>query len=183
MPTETMQDLISVDSGDGIVLDHKMWEVARKVKSKGFNTLSRAELWKVKGLIYDTKGMWKSFYMPSYHNDFEVTKDIQSAAFDLEVTNVGFSTYIGGVSPYNMIKLTTKTGAIIVRTIASVFENNSETETFTMTQSWGVNIPKERILKVELLELTRFNLDNIIINHINARGRAEIFLPTVNTIT
>lgn len=182
MPTSSIYDYVTIDAGYGLFRDEQVWPIGKRAKVRGFKTLNRSSLWSLRQMLYHLKGRYKSFYLPSYFSDFEPTTNLVSTNAIMTVVNVGFSKNINTVSPYNRIRVTLKTGATIDRTINSAAEIDFDYEQLTLNSNWPYNVPISDILKVELIQLHRFDTDSIEIEHINDLGRANIFIPVINVI-
>lgn len=168
------QDIVVVDSQTGAVHVESLWPVSRRSSVKGFRAGSRQKLWEVRQVLHFLRGRAVSFYLPTYFDEFVLTQDINSASAAMRFQNFGFSKFVMGSKPRGHIRLVLKSGTTVARTIQSSQEVDAATEQITVTATWGVNAAIAAIERVEYIELTRFDTDDIEIRHYTGHGDAMI---------
>ena len=100
----------------------------------------------------------------------------------MTVENVGYTQFVRGRQPKNIIRLTFKDGRTpLIRTIDTFAEVDSSTETLTLTDTWPEEITPEEIDRVMYVEEVRFDTDSFRIQHTTGERtvRVEAAVKTV----
>ena len=176
------QDVTIVDNATGRVYQTSAWTRNKRVSSKTFWTNSVQGLWTIRQLLHALRGRQISFYLPTFAKDFVVTQNLLNGGSTMTVENVGYTQFVRGRQPKNIIRLTFKDGRTpLIRTIDTFAEVDSSTETLTLTDTWPEEITPEEIDRVMYVEEVRFDTDSFRIQHTTGERtvRVEAAVKTV----
>lgn len=118
----------------------------------------------LKKLIHTMKGRYKTFWIPSYHNDFTLAANIGISATTISVNAFGYGYYYrqgetadfviemnNGTYYYNRITASTK---------------DVDIEVFTLQSAFGATILMTNVKRIMFLHRVRFDSDNIQLRHL-----------------
>lgn len=140
-------------------------------------SIARPRLQSLRALAHYLRGRWRSFYVPTFWEEFLPTQTISSAGTVMTFENFGFHKFVAGASPRGAVRVTLTDGTKISRLIASTAEIDDDEETLTVTAAWGSTATPAQIRRVEFLELVRLDSDDVRIEHASALGEATLFVP------
>lgn len=162
-----------IDSETGVVDVRTDWDTNKRTQPKTFAMRSRAQYRKVKRLLLALRGPQRSWYKPTYDEDFTVVATLTSGAFTMDVSNIGYTKQVQSRSPRNVIRVEFTDGTSVDRTIASSVEVSATVERLTLSVAWASTKLATEVRRVMYLELSRFRTDTFAFNH---RGPANITL-------
>jgi hypothetical protein len=165
-----------VDGGVGIVFQTTPWDHGRRGHRKGFVVTTRADLFKVRQLLYLLRGKLTSFWVPTFSDDLTVVTSLTTSD-KMEIDHIGYARHIRNRSPMNVIRVTFTDETSLIRTIISSTELSSTVEELTLNASWPTARTVEEIVRVEFLQKVRIDEDAINIEHSPQVGKARIFFP------
>ena len=177
LPEGFTRPVTVIDNATGVVRQVSRAELTFRSSQKKWSTRSRAELWRIRGLLYDLRGRQKSFYLPTYDQDFTPVDALASGAATMDVTNTGYTDFVQGVHPLDWLRVVKTDGTKIVREISNSSVVSATVEQLTVASNWGENVAVDDIQRVEFLEESRLAVDNVLIQHHGAPGRARIGIP------
>jgi len=177
------QQLTFVDNQIGNLTSFSNWEVSRHLSQKGFGCHSRSEVMALKKLLLAVKGKQKSFYLPTFADDLVAaagtTLSIGTDTLDIEF--ISFGRFVGGASPgKDSIRVTFDDGTVLIRGIVSVADVSSTVERLTLDANWPSTKTAEEVVRVEYLELCRFDTDSFAFRY--SRPGAAVVIASVTTI-
>lgn len=152
-------DVFDNDSGL-IAIDIKSdyVDIRTKVSIKAFG---RANAWRYRQFIHSLYGRQKTFFLPSWHDEFEVLIDIGSLSTSITVKSIGYSLYYDN----QFLLLQTKTGAFHFNRILSSSVNSDGDEVLNLESQFGVDIAFIDVKHCCLLKHVRSDTDKISFNH------------------
>lgn len=159
-------------------------DVSREASQKGFVTKTRAELFKVRGLLHELKGRKKSFYLPSWFPDMEVVADITSADTAITIKDVDYTNLVAQRSPRNVIRLVQVDGtAGDPKLVTASSKPGAGEESISISpDTMGQTVAIADIDRVEYIKKTRFDTDRVEIRHLDSAGNALIQIPVVTVL-
>lgn len=167
-----------VDSGIGPPKQSTREAVSTHGTSKGWVSNSRQRLWEIRGLLHAVRGRQVSFYQPTFFDDLLPVDQILSGGSTIDVENVGYTRYVQSRGPRNVIRLNLTDGTKVSRLVTSSTELSAEIERLTISGTWGVNAQVEDVERIDYVELTRLDTDDVTIEHQYSHGVARVFAPT-----
>lgn len=166
-----------IDGETGLFTLETVYPVARRGSTKTFVTRTQASKWAVRQLLHALRGRAVSFYLPTFFDDFAVTQNVTSGSSVLRFKNFGFKKFVDAQKPRGVVRLVTTAGTKVARAISSSTEIDDETEEITVSSSWGVDATVDEIDRVEYLELSRLDTDDVQITHEDGIGGATVTIP------
>ena len=149
------------DNGSGpIDVDIKAdWtSIVTKVSLNAFGSES---VWRYKNFLHSLYGRQKTFFIPSWHDDFHIIDDIGSTAASIRIQNIGFDLYYS--NQFIFIELVGGTYYFGKITGSNVDVDNSEV--LTLEESFGVQILVSSIKRAGILKHVRLDTDKIDMNY------------------
>jgi hypothetical protein len=171
-----------VDAEDGPFEISSPWAVSRRGARKSFFSNTRKRLWEVRQLMHALKGRAKSWYIPTFNDDLEPTAGLASGSAGLTIKNVGYTNLVKDAQPKDVVQVILTDGTKLIRAVLSSSESSATEEVLTVDATWGQDASLSEIERVEFVEKTRFDSDDITIHHRGAIGDALIYAPT-KTVT
>lgn len=156
-----IRDVDIMDNGSSSVhLDIKTSSV--DVTSKmTFMTFNKQKAWEYRQFIHYLHGQQKTFFIPSWHDEFEITKDFSSTSTSVTIKNVGFTLYYDNRFLY--IESTTGSRAFC-RVLSSSITNDGD-ELLNLESTLGFSATVNQIKICCLLKYVRLNSDTVSIKH------------------
>jgi hypothetical protein len=148
---------------------------------KGWAPETAQELWLIRQLLYALRGRQRSFWMPTYREDFVLTDPVGSTSTTLLMEQVGYERYIDTSEPLGDIAIYLLDGSVFFREVTDVQPGVGDTEQFTIDSSLGVAVDPTDILRISYLVRSRLDSDSVSIIH-RGLGRAQINVPVVGII-
>jgi hypothetical protein len=152
-------------------------DVSRRTHVKQFRSDNRQRLWEVRQLLYALRGRAVSFYLPTFYDEFTVTQPIVSSSTLLTFENYGYTKYVQGRPPADVIRVLLTDGTTIVRRVVNVTEIDEDEEQVEVDAAWGVDALAEEVERTDVVEKVRMDDDNVEIRHHNAIGGAIVRMP------
>lgn len=178
MEETTERRIERVDSLVGTFSSSSPWSVSKKGGRKAWFSNTRQRLWEVRQLVHALKGRAISFFLPTFFDDLEVTAPVVSSSTGLTIANVGFTNLVQSRIPKGDLQLILTDGTKVIRGIVSSVEVSSTTETITVDGTWGVDATIDEVDRVEFVEKTRLDSDDVTFEHRGAIGDCLIHAPT-----
>ncbi len=176
--TEGWNNQIFVTDGTtGVFETLSFWKNSRRTTAKGFKSFDRAQLWKFRQLLHWLKGRQKSFYLPTNAPELTASGNLTLAATTLNVVNSGYATYTDSREPRNLIRVALRNGTVYTKSITDAVEIDADTEQLTVDTGWAANVNASDIVRIDILEKSRMDADDVTITHLNCLGEAEITVP------
>lgn len=171
------RNLIELDNQTGILVVDSDWEVSRRTSSKIFLATSHQRLWEIRQLLHALRGRQVSFFIPTFFADLTPTAAVTSGAVVIQVANAGYTKFVRGRQPADVLRLLLKDGTSVVRRIVDSMDLGTTDEQITVSAPWGVDAAVEEIARVEIVEKARLDSDEISLVHIDALGNAQVEVP------
>lgn len=149
------------DNGSGpITIDVKNNYVGiiSKVSLKAFGAV---DIWRYKGFFHSLFGRQKTFFIPSWSDDFKILEDIGSATAALKIQYIGYTLYYSG----QFMLLETVAGVRYFNKILSSSIDVDGSEIIYLETSFGVNIPMSNIKRAGILKHVRMDTDKLDFDH------------------
>lgn len=177
---EFLRDVVFVDNEVGKFSASALWEQSKRRHQKTFWVKGQADLWKVRQLLWALRGRQVSFYLPTKGNDLVPVADLLSAGTSLTVTNVGYARYVQNRQTRNIIQVHFNNGdPPLVREITASSEVDEDTETLTVDVAWPSTYTPDQVDRIEYLELSRFDSDQIRFRYTLGERTCRISAPTI----
>lgn len=161
------------DSGIGDIAQFPTMVAGEPVRPVTRTLRDVAEIWQFKKLLYYLRGSWRSFYLPTFNNDFTFS----NATYDLSdlgiiVQAAGFTT-AGAQAPHRDVYLQHTDGRTFTRRVSSIADNGDGTETITLATAFAASeVVNTSDLVLSWAELVRIDGDSVAFNHERV-GKAE----------
>jgi hypothetical protein len=146
---------------------------------KGFYARGVADQWQLRQVLAGFYGKQKTFYLPTFREDFTAAATIGSADTSIEILEVGYNTHVTARGPWVGLQITLNDGTIFYRKI--VGSDTSVTpgqEVLDIDSSLGQAVLTSEIRRISLMSLCRFASDNYQIEW-NWSGDIEVRIPVV----
>ena len=156
-----IRDVDIMDNGSSSVyLDIKTSSV--DVSSKmTFVTYSKQKAWTYRKFIHYLHGQQKTFFMPSWHNEFEVVKDFSSSSTSITIKNVGFKLYYDN----RFLYIESMSGSVAFCKVLSSSITNDGDEQLNLESMIGFSATVENVKICCLLKYVRLSSDTVAIKH------------------
>jgi len=174
----TARPLQVVDGGAGAFVVTTPQDVDRRSAQKRWVTRTRAALWAIRRLLHALHGRRDSFYLPTFYDDFLPIAALQAASAVLRAQNCGFAKHARSRKPRAALRVVKKDGTSIIRGIVSAAEVDEDEEQVTVDSVWGADVAVADVDRIELVERTRLDTDEPIIEHHDCVGGARVVAAT-----
>ncbi len=152
---------------------------------KGFETQTSADSWDLRKLLYALRGKQRSFWFPTFRNDF-VLQDatITAAAANFSSEPVDYERFIAEQEPFAAIMFLLNDGTQFFRTITGVtFDatggpSGQPTEIVSFSPPLGVTVPASDLRYISYLVRSRLGSDKIGITHAR-KDNLSIRVPVI----
>lgn len=122
---------------------------------------SRNNILLFRQLLGRLRGQAKPILVPSYHQDFVVTRNIGTADDSVEVYDDGFQLLVGVDPTRSRLMLRLKDGSYVFRKITGISSPNAGKTLIKIDSPWGVAITPSDITALNLLMLMRLATDQV----------------------
>ena len=177
---ELLRDVIVLDNGVGAFSLDTLWAQSKRRHTKTFWARTPEELWSVRQLLWALRGRQVSFYLPTKGSDLTPTANLLSGGATLTVRNVGYARHVQNRQTRNVIQVHFNNGdPPLVREVISSAEVDPDTETLTTDSTWPSTYTPSEVDRIEYLELTRFDSDDIRFQYNLGERTCRISAPTI----
>lgn len=153
------------DTGSGIFDAIERRDVPEYRSQKGFETQTAEDSWDLRRLLYAMRGQQRTFWMPTWRNDFQVVDVINDTDVSMTVADAGHRRFIGTQEPLSSIMILLPDGTQYFREITGMTAGGPGEEVIAFTPSLGVTLNPEDIYMVSYMYRARFGSDRIGIRH------------------
>ena len=167
------------DSGSGAFVSLPRRLSPEVTLTKGFETLNEADSFVLRQRIYGLLGRQKTFYIPSFRNDFNLVTAIGAADVNLDVTPTGYARFNEDtLEPFGDVMIERTNGARFFRKIVGVTVGVGlpDREELEINTSLGEIIPIADVKRISYLYKVRLNSDTVEILHLD-RGVYSVRIP------
>lgn len=151
-----------LDSGIGLAYRFPTLTAPEQSGQFTWSAITRARYRQLLYWLHSRRGMWKSFWVPSWTGDLTVTAEIASDATTIQIADVGFRTR--AVFPADIMILT-KADARIYCHVTSASAGTAGNEVLTVSAAVGAHLYTWDIEEVSMVTLSRFAADRVEIRH------------------
>lgn len=175
------RDVIVLDAETGLVFQQSLQDRSKFYTKKIWKEFSREDLWRVRRLVHSFVGNQKSFWLPSFSKDMQLSATIGPNALTLRVEETGITSFIGLRFPFADIRLVRTNGEAIIRRVIGV-EADSDDDVLTISETFdAINpITAAEVARIEWVRLVRMSNDSVEITH-EPKNRAVIEMDVVTT--
>lgn len=176
-----LMDVVTTDNATGVPVFSTPWDKGKHRTEKTFWTNTRALLWKVRQLVHSLRGRQTSFYLPSFGQDLVPVANLQNATNTLTISNVGYANYIRQRVPKDRIRVVFVNPATtpLYRRITGSSEIDANSELLTLDANWPTTYTPSQVLRIEYVQLCRFDSDVIRIDYLEGDKTARITSPVL----
>lgn len=121
--------------------------------------------WQLRALFYYLRGKWKSVWLPTWRQDFEVKSNIGSGSAEIDVVAEGFAKYVAGNRPYFGIRLLQTNGTISYHRITDTSEVDATTDRISIDPVTPNAILIEEVERMDMMILSRLTDDKLKFLH------------------
>ena len=170
------------DNESGLVQQDSPWDHGKRTSQKGFRVGSRQQLYELRQLLIALRGRQVSWWIPTFIEDLTATQDLVVSESTIDIANVGYTRFIQSREYKKTFRITFTDGTSLIRVVQSSTELPADEERLTLNDTWPIGRTVSQIVRIEFLELSRFDTDSIRIRHQTIIGRAQVIAPvrTVN---
>lgn len=173
IPVGLERDIVRMDNEIGPPTQSSDWPGPNYMTQKGFFCRTAERKWQIRKLVHGLRGSQKSFYLPTFYYDMVLVEDLVSTSDLMDISNIGYATYVNGQSPADHIQIELADGSTLYRKILSSEELSDSVERITVDSAWESNIAKEDVAKIMYLRTARIADDQVTLVHGDAQ-EAEI---------
>jgi len=153
--------------------------LSRQTGVKTFMTKTRADSWAVRGVLHALAGRWKSFYLPTFRNDLELSQKLVSSELNLYIVWIGYTDNANAAEPKTSVRIVMKSGTTFERDIVSSTQSiDKTTETLVVDSNWGTDIELADVSRIYFMHKTRFDSDTIRLEHRRGGRTMRTIAPT-----
>lgn len=149
------------DNGSGPIDVDIKTDWTNIVTKVSLNAFGAAAVWRYKQFLHSLYGRQKTFFMPSWHDDFHIIDDIGSTAASIRIENIGFDLYYNN----QFIVIELLNGSYYFGKITGSNVDVDHTEVLTLEESFGVAIAVSTIRRAGILKHVRLDTDRLELNH------------------
>ena len=149
------------DNGSGIIttdIKNNYVNIVSKIALKAFGAEA---IWRYKRLLHSFYGRQKTFFIPSWSEDFKVLEDIGSASAAIKIQNIGYTLYYDN----QFMILETVAGARYCNRILGSSIDVDGSEQIALENTFGVSILAANIKRAGILKHVRLDTDKIDFEH------------------
>lgn len=146
--------------------------------NKGFETDTAEDAWTLRQLIYALRGQQRTFWMPTWRNDFEVLDTIGPSDLDITVSEAAHSRFIAGTEPFSSLMVLLRDGTQFFRQITGASEGAPGEETISIDNSLGQAVNPGDIQLVSFLYRARLGSDRVAFTH-RHKGVVSVRTPII----
>ncbi len=172
------RDYDFLDSGSGVFEILFGRTVPEYATMKGFQPQTEAAAFELRKILYGLSGRQKSFWLPTFREDFKVTTGIGAGDVIIEVEDAGYDRFVDAADPWAGIMIELFDGTRFFRQIVSSTPAVGGTETITIDSVLGSPVAVVDIRRASLMIRSRFNTDRIEIEHLQI-GHLRVRIPVV----
>lgn len=132
---------------------------------KRWQNNSNLEEWQRRGLLYALRGKQVSFFLPSFQKDFQLVADVGVSSANIDVQNVGYTSYVGARSPLRDIEIVLNDGTITRHRITGSSEVSTAVERLTISPIASQDFTVAEVKRISYLHQNRFDTDSPTIVH------------------
>lgn len=178
--SETLERSVFVtDSVTGKLRVYSEWPSSRRTQAKTFFSRTRQRAWETRQVLHALRGRHVSFYIPTFSDDLTPTQGVSSGGTSLTVENVGYTKFASAKQPKDAVRLTLDDGTTVIRQVLSSTEIDEDEEQLTVDAGWGVDATADEIERIEFVEKSRMNSDEIRLRHQDALGTMVAVAPVI----
>jgi len=153
-----------IDYGVGNIVTYDLNGFSETVRDFEYLTHERSSIHELRSFLYQIKGKWKGFYVPTYTNDLTlVTNQINAVDTTIQVEHTYFSENLLSRILTMYIQVRTKSGGQIITRIVN-FSSTSSTETLYLETAFGTTVQKSNIERICFVFVTRLDADVVEFN-------------------
>jgi hypothetical protein len=178
LPVALHQELLRLDNGAASLVQVADWLAPQTHTQKGFLCTSRQRLWEIRGLLHALRGQQVSFYLPTFYHDMVVASDISNGSSLMDIENIGYTRYINGQAPCNVVSVELANGTVHIKQILSSVVVSDSVERLTLSNTWSSSILAADVARVSYVKLARLSSDRITLEHSNT-GVTNVMVPVV----
>jgi hypothetical protein len=175
-PEQHLKRVVRIDNGTGNINQYSFWDRNKKTSQKGFVAHNRAEIMSLRKALLAIRGKQKSFWLPTFHDDLEVTQDLVSGGSTVDINRIDYTRFVNARESKKTIRITFTDGTSLEREIASSATLSGTEERLTLSSTWPANRTVDEITRVQFYELMRFDTDVITLTY-DRGGFARTQLP------
>lgn len=165
------------DPGTGVFDARNLRVSNHSLTRKGFYAGNEADAFELRKVLYGLRGKQKTFWLPTFRDDFTVTQDIGSSETKLIIENTDYNIFVDGLGPWTGLRIVLTDGTVFHRVITGADPNIDPTkEDILFDSSLGQVVTLAEIQRVSLMWISRFDDDNFSIEW-EGIGRIAVDLP------
>ena len=120
---------------------------------------------RIRSLLYFLRGKWKTAWLPTWRQDFNVITNIGNGAVIITLENQGFARYVGGSIPWAGCRILQTDGTVSYHRITATAESDEAEETISIDPPAPNAIAVEEVERMDLMILARQSSDKVNITH------------------
>ena len=132
----------------------------------GRTARTKEELWDLRVWLHSRKGKQRSFWLPTWNRDIEITLDATSVVTQLTIVDIGFSSYYSEKD----IMIAMKSGEVYFYHVDGSSDNGDGTEIIYLPSSLGVDITVADVDMVCFLNKVCLDTDKVKLKYDDADG-------------
>lgn len=145
----------------------------------GIEVATEAEAFTVRKILYGLKGKQKTFWLPTFRDDFTITQNIGAGDLTITFEENDFDRFVTeGPDPWGGIYIETFDGTQYFRTITGTTPPVAGEESISIGTSLGTVVTVPEIRMASILTRSRFNQDRLTIQHLRI-GNIKLRIPVV----
>lgn len=133
--------------------------------SKGWECDTPAESWATRKLIYALRGRQRSFWLPTWRQDFVMVSTLGSSDTTIEVQDTGYSRFVRQQAPFDRVMIETHSGTRYFRRITNSSLDAGGFEILTIDSALGASLNVSDIKYFCYLVRCRLGSDDVDITH------------------
>ncbi len=166
-----------IDSGSGAIAVRFGRTIPELGTEKGFETKTDAASFALRKILYGLRGRQKTFFLPSFREDFKLVTTIGASDLNIEVDPVEYTKFIDTADPFGDIMIELNDGTRFFRNITAAAEAIGPVrEILTIDSVLGQVVTAAEVRRISYLYRSRLNADKIRIQHIRP-GELSVRIP------
>lgn len=148
---------------------------------KTWDTDDPQEAWETRQLLYALRGRQRTFWLPTFRQDFVLADTVGAADTDIEVVPVEYDRFVGGQAPLDHVAIYLNDGTVFFREILSSTVALSGNEQLNLDSALGQEVQTGDVLRISYLVRCRLGADRIEFEH-RRPGSVRVSAPVVGVI-
>ena len=170
--------VVKLDTDVGPPVQFSPWLKGKPLFQFGFEAKDQATVYDWRRLMHFLAGNQLAFYIPTGRRDLKPRLDLGDGGAVLDIANIGFTDFIGSVTPRSDARVVRTDGTESLHTITGSTVIDADTERVTIAPGVSPALPVSEVDRISILTLSRIIDDKVAFDH-ERPGTARISIQSI----